>query len=258
MPVIKCKSHIEVYQARAVSSDLHELSGRGGNKTLTEFIAKEILKALNLSESISLIDVGCGDGTLLRLAAPTIGDGLGVLPNNEEVTKVKKALSDFSNLSISLGYSHTIPAENAVADCVVCNGVFILLDESQISQSLAEISRVSKPGALVFIGELPKIDEMADRTYGDSIFKWLIWVYKQNGFLAFFNAASKFLKVIVSNEKFIISPKNIFYTNPEIFIENAKQYSLKIIRYWDHIEINEKEMPVPSKTRIDFLFQKEV
>lgn len=50
MPIIRARNHIEVYQARALMTDIHELSGRGNNYTLTKFINDRIVSFLRFNE----------------------------------------------------------------------------------------------------------------------------------------------------------------------------------------------------------------
>ena len=47
--------------------DIKEFSGRGTNDTLTEFINRNILEELTLLPNDRLVDIGCGDGMLVRL-----------------------------------------------------------------------------------------------------------------------------------------------------------------------------------------------
>ncbi len=237
---------------------MHELSGRGGNNLLTEFISREILEKLPTFEKAKLVDIGCGDGTLLALASPKIESGFGILPSNIEVERVAAALCSCNNLSIIKGLSSALPLNSGCADLVVCNGVFILLDENDVFKSLDEISRILKPEAFVFIGEIPKSDEMVDKTYGDSLVKWLYWTLCKQGSSNFIAALIKCIKAFLFKEKFIISPKKIFFCDPSFIIHEAEKRSLINIEYFPHRELDSGGSVVSSKTRFDYIFKKTI
>ena len=48
--------------------DIHEFSGRGSDHELTEFINQRVLAELAVQPEDRLVDTGCGNETLLRLA----------------------------------------------------------------------------------------------------------------------------------------------------------------------------------------------
>jgi SAM-dependent methyltransferase len=256
MPIIKCRTHLEVYQERACSSSLHELSGRGINPKLTEFISRGVLKKLPISHNSKLVDIGCGDGTLLAIASSMVESGVGILPSKIEVEKVAAALCSYHNLSIIKGLSSALPLNSECADVVVCNGVFILLDQNDVFKSLDEIARILKPGAFAFIGEIPKLDEMHDKTYGDSLLMWLYWTLRKQGSSKFFAALIKCLNAFLFSEKFIITPKKIFFCDPSFIIHEAEKRFLINIEYFPHRELDSSGGVVSSKTRFDYIFKK--
>jgi cyclopropane fatty-acyl-phospholipid synthase-like methyltransferase len=49
-------------------ADIRKFSGRGTDETLTEFINERIFNELALQPGDSLVNIGCGDGTFMRLA----------------------------------------------------------------------------------------------------------------------------------------------------------------------------------------------
>ena len=69
MPIIKCKSFIDAYRYKASSRDINELSGRMGRPDLTNFINRQIINKLFIDCDDVVIDIGCGDGTLLKKSA---------------------------------------------------------------------------------------------------------------------------------------------------------------------------------------------
>ncbi len=97
MTIYKPKSYIEAYRLKAKSKDINELTGRSGRTDLTKFIVNQILSKIKLNPDTVLVDIGCGDGMLLQKANQrgidaNIGKLEGILPTEEEVTRVKEYL----------------------------------------------------------------------------------------------------------------------------------------------------------------------
>ena len=96
MTIYKAKTLIDTYRYKAKSNNIHELNGRPNRPDLTDFIAEEICKKIRPKDNSVLLDIGCGDATLLRkLASPyqlSTVKLLGVLPTREELIKVKEKL----------------------------------------------------------------------------------------------------------------------------------------------------------------------
>ena len=146
---------------------------------MTGFVADHILTKIPLEGDTVMVDVGCGDGALLRKAAESTpnhyrGRLIGILPNKEEVARVRGHLLDGQTarrlISIELGTASDTGLPDGLADVIVCNGVFLILgDLENVDTSIDEFCRVAKKGAHIFIGEVPDADEMAGRTYGDSV-----------------------------------------------------------------------------------------
>ncbi|MGA1941130.1 hypothetical protein [Arcobacter sp. YIC-310] len=61
----------------------------------------------------------------------------------------------------------------------------LLLSEEEVNATLKYISKVSKHNATIYIGELPFLNEFEDKSYGNSIFKWLVYGLKNRGFSYF-------------------------------------------------------------------------
>jgi hypothetical protein len=58
--------YIDAYGEKAEAADIHLMSWRS-RKELTDFICKQILAAINPRSDDFLVDIGCGDGSLLKM-----------------------------------------------------------------------------------------------------------------------------------------------------------------------------------------------
>jgi len=83
----------EEYKARSFGKDINDMSGRNNRAYLTKYVSKRILSLLPRLQG-NLVDIGCGDGTLLRMAYEEnrFQNITGVLPTLEELNRLKSDL----------------------------------------------------------------------------------------------------------------------------------------------------------------------
>src|ERR1700683_4668428 len=86
--------------------DPHDLALRGRDKhALTQRIHRQIVEAVDLGADDDLVDIGCGDGTLLRMAQEAgARSALGLLATDEEVALVRR-----SGLRVKQGLTDQLP-----------------------------------------------------------------------------------------------------------------------------------------------------
>lgn len=266
MTIIKALSHVDAYRAKASATDINELSGRTGRPDLTRFVTDQILAKLPISGDCFLVDIGCGDGFLLkRIVEGHTGNFsgrlIGILPTEEEVVRVRDNLqlndTDKGFIAIRKGLSVATGLADCVADLVVCNGVFLILEDiSNVHDSLTEIYRIAKPGATIFIGEIPASDEMADKKYGDSISGWLFWVLRNQGVLAFLLRLRQACLAFFSKEPFIVAPKKLFHMEPNDFSVMLHNHGFSLVDHYQHKEVDLDGKIGVSKTRWDYVIKK--
>lgn len=257
MVLKKATNHVEVYRARAEAADVHELSGRTYRKELTKFINQEIAQALHFKKSDCVVDVGCGDGSLLLNYAAEMGEGIGIVPTEEELERLKK--ENFPNATISFrqGLAQLTDVPTAWADKVICNGVLLLLEnEVEVKKALAEIRRIAKTDALIWVGEMPSQDERAHLNvhHGNSVIKWLWWIRQHQGWKSFGAAIMKVGRSIFGHDLLILSIQEHYVTLPEDFVRLAAVYNLKISTYFKHRELDTQGQVVAASSRYDFIF----
>jgi len=255
MTIIKAANKVEEYRARALASDVNELTGRTGRPDLTDFVTSNIVATLAFKPGEVLVDIGCGDGSVLRKASQGCEQGsfVGILPTSQEVERVQPLLRS-NQIAVRVGLADATGLSDGFADKIVCNGVLLIVPD--VERALSEIARISKKGALIYIGEIPKIDERAGKTYGDSIVKWLYFVLRTQGLVAFGSRLRQVLRGIFSKEPFIISPKEHFFAEPVAFTALAERHGLKLIEWFPHREITPAGTIFESPTRIDYLIRR--
>ena len=255
MSIIKTDSWIEVYRNRAKSGDINELSGRTHRSDITQFVNSEIASKMEIESGDIVVDIGCGDGTLMQLLEMKGASGFGILPTSDEVERVQARFSEpGTEIRIEKGLATNTNLPSNMANKVVCNGVFNLLGANDVDLALKEIARISKNNALIYIGEVPFCNEMDGKNYGDSLIKWLFWVLKNHGINQFLIRVIQTLKAVFSKEHLIIKPKGFYYCTPDNFISKAKSYGLINKDTFRHKSISPKKETVESDSRQDYMF----
>src|SRR5215510_14292003 len=92
--------------------DPHDLALRGGDAhEITRATYERIAEVTGLNANDELLDIGCGDGTLLRMAK-RIGaySAVGLLATDEEVAIVRQM-----NLDVRQGFTHQLPLSDSSA-----------------------------------------------------------------------------------------------------------------------------------------------
>ena len=264
MTIYKPSTYEEEYRLRALSRDVNQLTGRT-RPELTEFVAHRIVATVDPKQDDVVVDIGCGNGMLLQKAAARGPFGpnsrlIGILPSEEEAGCLRQHLARAGQnfISIQVGRLGATGLPDGLADVVVSNSTFILLPGREAAiAALRDIHRIAKLGATVFIGEVPDKDELADRTYGNSITAWLVWTYRHRGGKAFIAAGRQVLRAAFTREPFIIRPKSVLSFDPQDFRDLMQAEGLRVLAFGRHREIDEEGNVRDSATRWNFLARKE-
>lgn len=101
------------------------------------------------AEGEAVLDIGCGAGVDLLLAALMVGPtgsavGIDMVPDMIEKARQNLEETKLRNVAIELGTAESLPFPNGGFDVVVTNGVFNLIPDKR--SALGEVLRVLKPG----------------------------------------------------------------------------------------------------------------
>lgn len=258
MAVVRVPDFVELYRRTARRADLHALSGRGDREDLTRFTNEKIVGHLQLSPEDVVVDVGCGDGSLLRSIADRIQKGIGIAPTPEEVGRLTEAHASVPNLEFSIGRAEDLPLADGVATKVVCNGVLILLPDEQVAaRALAELARITKVGGSVFVGEHPETDEIDSRVlYGGSLRKRIRYLRRPGAVRASLAVLRDMLRAKLGAGEVVVPPQTIFYCTAERLRAMAKPAGL-VVRWSERHMLRERDGTIrPSPTRLDHLLER--
>jgi ubiquinone/menaquinone biosynthesis C-methylase UbiE len=226
--------------------DLHDLALRGRhNKETTRRIHEQIVAAVGLGAGDDLVDIGCGDGTLLRMAASAgVHSALGFLATDEEVALVRG-----TGVDVRQSFSDHLPLQDRSASVVVCNNVLLVVAREKIPPTLREMWRIAKPGARILIGEIPFVALSDPTPQLERRRDLLAHLYRTQGVRAWVGMLRRLAWWQVTGKPAVLLPGTAqsFSAKPEEFVAMAAAAGLECVRYWRH------ENP---DTRNNYLFRK--
>jgi SAM-dependent methyltransferase len=123
-----------------------------------------------IPEGAVVVDVGCGAGTDLLLAARAVGPrGQAIGVDMTETMRDRAAAGALRcgmvHVDVRNGDATSLPVDSRSADVVISNGVLNLVPEK--SKAIAEIARVLKPGGRVQIADIVIGEVLPDSALSD-------------------------------------------------------------------------------------------
>ncbi|MCC7033506.1 MAG: methyltransferase domain-containing protein [Acidobacteria bacterium] len=108
-------------------------------------------------EGAVVVDVGCGAGMDLLVAARRVGPlgraiGVDMTEAMRQRARTGARAAGLANVEVREGDATRLPIEDHTVDVVISNGVLNLVPDK--SRAVAEIARVLKPGGRVQIGDI--------------------------------------------------------------------------------------------------------
>ena len=212
--------------------DPHDLALRGRHKKeVTKLVHQQIADAVDLRSGDDLVDIGCGDGTMLRIAdAVGAASAIGLLATDEEVAVLRRV-----GLNAKQGLTNRLPLPDACASVVVCNSVLLVVPRDQIPASLREICRIAKPGARIFLGEIPRAEQHDPTPHFTTRQELLSHLYRKYGFRTWFGMVRRMAYRQLTGQPAVINSGTAisFWASPEEFIAMAQTAGMQLVRYWE-------------------------
>jgi SAM-dependent methyltransferase len=148
----------------------------GALATLPEFVTASFAGignphlAADIEAGATVLDLGCGAGTDLLLAARRVGPtgtAIGVDMTDAMVARAREgaAAAELGNVSVRSGLATALPVEDASIDVVISNGVINLVPEKETV--LAELARVVRPGGRLQIADIVLGVELSEDARAD-------------------------------------------------------------------------------------------
>ena len=118
-----------------------------------------------LAAGETVLDVGCGAGMDLLLAARSVGPGGRVVGVDFTEAMRRRATSSaralgFDHVDVRAGDALDLPVEDSSVDVVISNGVLNLVPDK--NRAFREIVRVLKPGGRLQLGDIVVAHELSE------------------------------------------------------------------------------------------------
>jgi arsenite methyltransferase len=118
-----------------------------------------------IAERSTVVDVGCGAGMDLLLAARAVGPrgraiGIDMTEVMVERARASARAARLENVEVRLGDAMSLPLEDASADVVISNGVLNLTSDKSIA--IGEVFRVLKPSGRFLYGDIIVANELSE------------------------------------------------------------------------------------------------
>jgi hypothetical protein len=140
----------------------------------------------------------------------------------------------------------------------------VLEDLPHVSSAIHELARIARPGAPVFVGEVPFVDEQRSLKSASSALGKLFGNLKYNlqdvRRAGIRDIARRTLQYLVArlgkNRLFIIHPKRTIHISREEIVRFASAAALDLVFERPHVGLDVVGHPLPSASRMDYLFRK--
>jgi arsenite methyltransferase len=132
-------------------------------------VATPVMRA-DLQPGETVLDLGCGGGLDLALAARAVGPTGRAIGVDMAEPMVERAMATIRALGLDwaearVGYAEALPVPDASIACVVANGILNLSPDK--SAVLAEVARVLRPGGRCVLAETTLRHELPPGSIGD-------------------------------------------------------------------------------------------
>jgi SAM-dependent methyltransferase len=118
-----------------------------------------------IEEGTVVVDIGCGAGMDLLLAAKSVGRrgraiGVDMTEAMAEKARASARAAGLENVDVRLGDAMSLPLDDASVDVVISNGVLNLTSDKSVAYG--EVFRVLRPGAKFLYADIIVANELSE------------------------------------------------------------------------------------------------
>jgi SAM-dependent methyltransferase len=219
--------------------NIHALSGRRSRPDMTAKANEAILRHLNFAPGDRVLDIGCGDASLLSsITIPVSAVGTVVSEAEREVLAANDALKNFSFRAASFDDLWNLPGP---FNCIVANGClhFAFTKEHGL-RVLEDITKLLAPGGKLWLGEL-----LAKRQAQPHLFsstrEAIRHVYRMHGLRFTLAFLRHLLKHRRRAGRIVEMPPRLWYVTRQEIPEIADRLGLKVEGIWTCEELTQEK-----------------
>jgi cyclopropane fatty-acyl-phospholipid synthase-like methyltransferase len=134
------------------SLELYNSDYFNGDRDLSEIRIAETVRLLGNVEGKTILDLGCGTGE-----GSTLLKKLGANVVSTDISKIAASRCQNNRLDSILSATHSLPFANNSFDGVLFTDVIEHIPRPLVSQTLAEIKRITKTGGNIAIHTMPTV-----------------------------------------------------------------------------------------------------
>ena len=143
--------------AKFADYSAHELENLPEGMTDSSFGCGNPLATSSVKKGDIVLDLGCGTGLDLLLAAEKVGakgSVIGIDMNEDMLKKAQENIdkSEFENIELRKGMIESLPIESGTIDWVISNCVINLSSDKE--KAFTEIARVLKPNGQILVSDI--------------------------------------------------------------------------------------------------------
>lgn len=251
--VIEATTRAEEYELRAkYLKDDYQLSGDG--PASTEFRINKVLRLVHFNPEDRVLDISSGKGLLFEKIHHRVKEchGHDVAPS--VIERVRKKFAGVPNVSFTLGPSSSLPYPDAYFDKVLMTGAFCLQEtKEECMQTLAEIRRVAKPTATIFISDIAVVDESKLPPEHVPPLKRLMRRLRQDGPVRFMGSLMRFarqkIRQLLNLEPVLIPSIRGIWFDDATFVQMCRENRLEAKGF------PTEEITGTSRSRYDYLIK---
>jgi len=153
------------YAAEMLGYDLDALAALPADTTSSFAGVANPHRLAPMPPGATVVDIGCGAGMDLLLAAEAVGPGGRVIGVDMTDAMAQRARTGaraigLDNVEVRLGDALSLPVDAESVDFVISNGVLNLTPDKQ--QAFGEVFRILKPGGQFLYGDIVVANELSE------------------------------------------------------------------------------------------------
>ena len=145
------------YAVEKLGYEAIALAGLPGEATASFAGVANPLRIAPLSRGATVVDIGCGAGMDLLLAATAVGPrgraiGVDTTPAMAERARASARALGFDHVEVRAGEARDVPVNSKSVDVAISNGVLNLAPDKR--RAFGEVHRILKPGGQFLYGDI--------------------------------------------------------------------------------------------------------